>query len=135
VKLALQTMSLEGVAELIRCPTLILHGEADIQIPVAAARWTYDRITNAQKQLIIYPAGQPGSTHCQLDSPLIAQRDIGDFLDCQLRTSQHRAARSCRDKPLNRREGSGGASARCASDGGANDWVSPSPPVPSQLVG
>jgi pimeloyl-ACP methyl ester carboxylesterase len=92
VKQALQTMSLEGVPELIRCPTLILHGAADIQIPVAAARWTHDHITNAHKQLIIYPAGQPGGTHCQLDSPLTAQRDIGDFLDSQLKPAQETAA-------------------------------------------
>lgn len=86
VKRALADMSLDGIPELIRCPTLILHGEKDIQIPVAAAHWTFDHIVHAPKQLLVIPGGAPGATHCQLDSPVVAQHAICDFLDHVLHT-------------------------------------------------
>lgn len=72
---------LDGVAERIACPTLILHGESDVLVPVEAAQRTYEEIRHERKHLIVYPAGQPGCTHCQLDALPLAQRDICDWLD------------------------------------------------------
>ncbi|HMA92905.1 MAG TPA: alpha/beta fold hydrolase [Polyangiaceae bacterium] len=83
----LRGMTLDGVPERIRCPTLILHGELDAQIPVEAARWTYDHIISAPKRLVIVPAGKPGATHCQLDAPVVAQHILCDFLDEELGSS------------------------------------------------
>lgn len=72
---------LNGVAERITCPTLILHGASDVLVPLSAAQRTYDGISHSQKSLIVYPAGDPGCTHCQLDALPLAQRDICDWLD------------------------------------------------------
>jgi pimeloyl-ACP methyl ester carboxylesterase len=94
VKRELSRMSLDGVPELITCPTLILHGAQDVQIPVAAARWTFDHIRNATKRLVIIPAGTPGCTHCQLDSPITAQHHTfaTSSMMCSALASRTRAA-------------------------------------------
>lgn len=72
--------NLEGVAEQIRVPTLILHGGSDVQVPVAHAERLFEDIPHPDKQLVVYPPGQPGCTHCQLDSPATAHFDILNWL-------------------------------------------------------
>lgn len=86
-------VNLEGVAEQIHVPTLVLHGGSDVQVPVAHAQRVFDEIPAPDKQLIVYPPGQPGCTHCQLDSPATAHFDIlawlGErLLDLSERTPQ-----------------------------------------------
>jgi len=72
---------LDGVAERIACPTLILHGESDVLVPLAAAQRTYDEIGHDDKRLITYPPGEPGCTHCQLDALSVAHHDICNWLE------------------------------------------------------
>lgn len=80
------TMSLEGVAEQIECPTLVMHAEIDTKVPFWHAQRTYDEIPETtEKKMIVYPIGTPGCTHCQLDSLPIAQRDMCDWLDDQVK--------------------------------------------------
>jgi pimeloyl-ACP methyl ester carboxylesterase len=80
----LADFNLDGVPERITCPTLILHGDSDVLVPVAAAHDVFGRLRGDQHTLITYPAGEPGCTHCQLDSLPLAQRHICDWLDQQL---------------------------------------------------
>lgn len=69
----------------VSAPILIMHGESDLLSPVEDAIAVFDDISFADKTLRIYPAGTPGSAHCQLDSLPIAQRDMCDWLDTKLR--------------------------------------------------
>ncbi len=61
--------TLKDVAQKIRCPMLVLHGEADPQVKVEDARRLYAEASSKDKQLIIFKLGEPGSGHCAHDSP------------------------------------------------------------------
>lgn len=69
----------------VSAPILIMHGESDVLVPVEDARTVFNDIGHDDKKLLIYPAGMPGSAHCQLDALAIAQQDMCDWLDDQLR--------------------------------------------------
>lgn len=64
----LQDFHLRGVAEQISCPTLVVHGEEDFHVPLSHAMRTHAAL-RCTKALTIFPAGQPGSIHCQWDVP------------------------------------------------------------------
>lgn len=81
----IQPFNLEGIASSIDRPVLILHAENDIQVPYAHAQRLHEEIPHPDKRLITYAAGRPGSTHCQLDVPSVAQTEICDWLDERLR--------------------------------------------------
>ncbi|TDC94567.1 alpha/beta fold hydrolase [Actinomadura sp. 7K507] len=68
----------------VSAPILIMHGESDALVPPSDAQAVYDDVVHPDKTLLIYPAGTPGSAHCQLDSLGVAQRDMGDWLDDKL---------------------------------------------------
>jgi len=72
--------TLEGVAERIRCPLLILHGENDTQIPVADARRLYDVAGSEAKELKVFTEDEGGAAHCQNDNRQLAHDYIADWL-------------------------------------------------------
>lgn len=74
-----------GVMGNVSSPVLILHGESDVLVPVSEAEAVYRDIAHPDKKLKLYPAGTPGCAHCQLDALAVAQRDICDWLDDQLK--------------------------------------------------
>lgn len=80
----LKDWRLEGVAKDIRMPFLILHGEDDQQVPMAEAEALFNEASSADKTLMVYPKGQPGDQHCQVDSPA-AIEEIADWLEAKLR--------------------------------------------------
>ena len=59
---------LDGVAENIRCPVLITHGELDRMVPLSSARRTFDALTVADKELRIYSQQEGGAEHCSMDN-------------------------------------------------------------------
>ena len=62
-------LTLEGVAEQITCPLLVIHGENDKQIPVALARKTIERAINSpKKELKIFTQAEGGAEHVQIDN-------------------------------------------------------------------
>lgn len=78
----LKDFTLDGVAEHITCPLLILHGEDDRQIPVADAERTYAAATSAaRRDLVVIPKGEPGSEHCQLDAASVGVSILHDWID------------------------------------------------------
>jgi len=81
----LEAYTLDGVAERIRMPTLIVHGEADLLSPIPAAYRLFEEISSETKDLIVYPTGQPGCTHCQVDALPLVHFDICNWLERQLR--------------------------------------------------
>ncbi len=73
-------MTLEGVAELIECPLLIIHGESDRQIPVAHARKLLAAATRAPiKELKLFDKSTGGAEHCQADNSLLGIEFFADW--------------------------------------------------------
>ena len=62
-----KAFSLEGVADKIVCPTLVMHGENDRIVPVEEARTLYEKIGARKKTLKIYTEEDGGAEHCQVD--------------------------------------------------------------------
>jgi dienelactone hydrolase len=61
-------MTLEGVAERIKCPLLVVHGENDRQVPVDQAHRTVEAAVNSpRRDLRIFTAAEGGAEHCQGD--------------------------------------------------------------------
>jgi dienelactone hydrolase len=90
--------TLAGSAERIECPILILHGDAEDAFTRppdqefdpeehfnAHSKRIYDDIRHDDKTLIRYPIGGPGANHCQQDSLVGVQDDIGDWLEDKLK--------------------------------------------------
>jgi dipeptidyl aminopeptidase/acylaminoacyl peptidase len=76
----LQRWNLEGVADKIRCPFVILHGENDPLIPTDHAVRFYEEIGSEQKELRVFTTEEGGSAHCQNDNRILAHDFIGDWL-------------------------------------------------------
>jgi fermentation-respiration switch protein FrsA (DUF1100 family) len=77
----IRQFNLEGAASRIHVPFLILHAVNDLQVPFAHAQCLFDEIPDNRKRLVAFPPDQPGCTHCQLDTPSLAQVVIADWLD------------------------------------------------------
>jgi pimeloyl-ACP methyl ester carboxylesterase len=77
----LQQWRLEGVAERIRCPILVMHGEQDSQIPVEDAYQVYRACGSPQKELKVFTEQEGGAAHCQNDNRLLAHAYIADYLE------------------------------------------------------
>jgi dipeptidyl aminopeptidase/acylaminoacyl peptidase len=82
-----RTYSLDGVAAKIESPILIVHGEDDRLAPVDHARRLYDEVASEEKKLIVYPSGELGCTHCQIDALALVQHDICNWVELQTRNS------------------------------------------------
>jgi naringenin degradation protein FdeB len=81
----LPRFSLDGVAERIEAALLVLHGEDDRQVPVEQARRTYAQAVRARvRELKVYPKGEWGDQHCQVDDPTLAVDYLADWLAEQL---------------------------------------------------
>ena len=62
-------MNLEGIAEKIRCPLLITHGENDRQTPVAEAHKVLAAAVNSpQRELRVFTLAEGASEHCHSDN-------------------------------------------------------------------
>jgi dienelactone hydrolase len=72
--------TLEGVAEKVQCPILILHGENDRVVPLAEAKKLYERVGSKTKTLKVFAAEETGAEHCQVDNRQLGIDFIGDWL-------------------------------------------------------
>jgi dienelactone hydrolase len=72
--------TLEGVAEKIECPFLVLHGENDRIVPLSEAKKLYERVGSKNKELKIFTAEEGGAEHCQVDHRQLGVDYIGDWL-------------------------------------------------------
>jgi len=72
--------TLEGVADKVTCPILILHGENDRVVPLAEARKLYERVGSKNKTLKIFTETEGGAEHCQVDNRQLGVDFIGDWL-------------------------------------------------------
>jgi dienelactone hydrolase len=79
--------NLDGVVEKIEGALLVVHGEDDQQVPVEQAHRTYERAVNARtRELKVFPKGDWGDQHSQVDDPTLAVDYISDWLVEQLTT-------------------------------------------------
>jgi dienelactone hydrolase len=69
----------QGVAERIRCPLLITHGESDRQTPLAEAQRVFDAVASAHKELKIFSAADGGAEHCQIDNTPLGVDYMADW--------------------------------------------------------
>ena len=76
--------TLEGVADKIECPILILHGENDRIVPLAEAKKLYERVGSKNKTLKIFTAEEGGAEHCQVDN-----RQLGVDYHRRLAAGEH----------------------------------------------
>lgn len=81
---------LDGVAQAIRCPLLVMHGENDAQVPIDHARRLYDVAGSPQKELKIFTEEEGGAAHCQNDNRLLAHAYIADWLEDTLMRGKQR---------------------------------------------
>lgn len=72
--------NLTGVADKIRCPFLILHGEHDALVPSEDAQRMYDEAGSSTKQLKVFTEAEGGAAHCQNDNRILAHDYISDWL-------------------------------------------------------
>lgn len=73
--------TLDGVAEKITCPLLVIHGAADRQVPLEQAHRTIEQATNATRaDLVVFDEGEWGDQHCQVDDPTLAIDLFADWL-------------------------------------------------------
>src|SRR5712671_1082272 len=72
--------TLEGVADKVECPILILHGENDRVVPLSEAKKLYERVGSRNKTLKIFTEAEGGAEHCQVDNRQLGVDFIGDWL-------------------------------------------------------
>jgi dienelactone hydrolase len=75
----LKDFRLDGVAQRVRCPFLLLVGEEDEQIPAADARALFQAIGSTDKTLRVFTAAEGGAQHCQHDYLTIATTAYADW--------------------------------------------------------
>jgi dipeptidyl aminopeptidase/acylaminoacyl peptidase len=72
--------TLDGVADKVECPFLLLHGENDRIVPISAAHKLYAAIGSKNKQFRIFTEQEGGAEHCQVDNRQLGVDFIGDWL-------------------------------------------------------
>jgi dienelactone hydrolase len=72
--------TLEGIAQQIECPVLILHGENDRIVPLQAAKTLYEKVGAKNKILKIFSAEEGGAEHCQVDNRQLGIDYVGDWI-------------------------------------------------------
>lgn len=73
-------MTLEGVADRIRCPLLVVHGENDRQVPGEQARMTVDGAVNSpRRDLRVFTVEEGGAEHVNGDNFSLAVDFIADW--------------------------------------------------------
>ena len=76
----LKNFTLEGVADGIECSFLLVHGEADAQVPMDDAWKLFNEVGSEDKTFKIFTREEGGAQHCQIDNRTISAAYIGDWL-------------------------------------------------------
>ena len=71
---------LQGVAQRIECPVLVVHGEKDRIVPLDSAQKLYDMIGSKRKTYKIFTADDGGAQHCQVDNRQVGIDYIADWI-------------------------------------------------------
>ncbi len=78
---AAKGLTLEGVADKITCPLLVVHGENDRIIPLWEAEKTIEAAVNSpNRRLKVFTFAEGGEDHCQLDNHSLGVDYITDWV-------------------------------------------------------
>ncbi len=72
--------TLDGVADKIACPFLVLHGANDRIVPVEAAHALYNAVGSDRKTLKVFTPEEGAAEHCQVDNRPIGIEFIADWI-------------------------------------------------------
>jgi dienelactone hydrolase len=72
--------TLEGIAQNIECPFLIVHGENDRIVPLESAKILFDKVGSKRKAMKIFTADEGGTEHVQVDHRQLGMDYIGDWV-------------------------------------------------------
>lgn len=72
---------LDGVAQKVQCPFLLMHGAEDAQVSTAEAQKLFDAIGAKDKTFRVFTAEEGGAQHCQRDYLTRAIDVVADWLD------------------------------------------------------
>lgn len=74
-------LKLEGIAEKITCPLLVMHGENDRQVPLWQAEKTIAAAVNSpNRRLKVFSLAEGGAEHCQVDNASMAIDCAADWV-------------------------------------------------------
>jgi alpha-beta hydrolase superfamily lysophospholipase len=76
---------LDGIAQKLQCPFLLLHGTEDEQIPVSDAYTLFEAVGSKDKTLRIFTPEEGGAQHCQRDYLTLVCDTIADWLEEKLK--------------------------------------------------
>ena len=81
----LEGFRLDGIAEKVECPFLLMHGAEDQQVSTADAQKLFDAIGSMDKTFRIFTAEEGGAQHCQRDNLALAVDTLCDWLENKLK--------------------------------------------------
>ena len=74
-------LTLEGIADKIICPLLVLHGENDRLLPLWHAEKTIEKAVNSPgRELKVFTHAEGGSEHCQVDNNAMGVEYMADWV-------------------------------------------------------
>jgi dienelactone hydrolase len=76
----MKNFTLEGIAEKVACPFLVMHGKDDGIIPPEEAELLYNKLGSKKKTLKIFNADEGGAEHCQVDDRQAGVNWMADWL-------------------------------------------------------
>ena len=76
---------LDGVAQRVKCPFLLMHGAEDAQVSNEDAQKLFDAIGSKDKTMRVFTADEGGAQHCQRDYVTRAVDVLADWLDDKLK--------------------------------------------------
>jgi dienelactone hydrolase len=76
----LENFTLKGVADKIQCSFLLLHGEADEQVPMLDAQKQFDEVGAKDKTFKVFNREEGGAQHCTKDNHTIGTAYFSDWL-------------------------------------------------------
>jgi alpha-beta hydrolase superfamily lysophospholipase len=80
----LKKFTLEGVADKITCPFLIMWGTQDKLTPRSVADTLYAKVGSKDKTLKIFDDNEGGAEHCQVDNRQVGTDYMADWLSARL---------------------------------------------------
>ena len=76
----MEKFTLEGIAQQVKTPFLVVHGKDDGIIPPEEAEILYNKLGSAKKTLKIFDADEGGAEHCQVDDRQAGVNWIADWI-------------------------------------------------------
>jgi dienelactone hydrolase len=76
----IEGFKLDGVAQKVTCPFLLMHGAADAQVSMAEAQKLFDTVASKDKTFRVFTEEEGGAQHCQRDYVTRAVDVVADWI-------------------------------------------------------